>query len=756
MDEREFQGRIGRYWWESEPWWPPQQRAPDGAPNVVMVVLDDVGFAQLGCFGSDIQTPVIDRLAREGLRYSNFHTTGLCSPTRACLLTGRNHHRVGMGRVIELATGYPGYDARLPRSTATLAEILAGRGWATWAVGKWHLTPEEECHGAATKQRWPLGRGFERFYGFFAGETHQYAPALVEDNHQIDPPRSIEDGYHLTEDLVDQAIRLLRDLRSVDVDKPFFLYFCPGACHSPHQVPRPWIDRYRGHFDSGWDAWRQATLDRQLSAGLLPPGTKLSPRPDWVPPWAALDDDEKRLYARYMEAFAGFLTHTDFHLGRLIDGLAATGDLDRTLLVVLSDNGASSEGGPSGSLNDLRTWNIAGTTKAEALARIEEIGGPYCHNNYPWGWTVAGNTPFRRWKREVHEGGVADPLVVRFPRSVADPGAVRRQYVHAIDIAPTALELAGVELPAVVSGVEQQPMDGASFASTLRDPSAPSARRRQYYEMFGCRALYNEGWKAVVYHQIQFNEPGLDRADWELYNVDEDPSECDDLAAKQPARLAEMVELWWVEAARNQVLPLDNRALSELVLERPTGLAPRRRYVYYPDTSPLPEAVAVNVRNRSHRITAHVEVGAEPPQGVLAAQGSALGGWSLYVKDQALVYLHSFVGLEVQRVEAQLRVGPGAHELAFSFERTGDHRGTGVLLVDGAEIGRGEIARFTPVRFSLTGAGLTCGRDPDLAVSPDYRAPFAFNGTIDHVVIEVDGDPYMDAAGEAEVAITTQ
>ncbi|HMD46004.1 MAG TPA: arylsulfatase, partial [Acidimicrobiales bacterium] len=453
MSESDGSGAVvGRYYDESTPWWPEPVVAPAGAPNVVMVVLDDVGFAQLGCFGSDIETPVIDALADGGLRFSNFHTTAVCSATRSCLLTGRNHHSNGMGRVIEVATGFPGYDAVIPRANGFVSEMLLPHGYATYAVGKWHLTPEDECHAGASRRRWPLGRGFERFYGFMSGETHQFAPALVHDNHLVDPPAGIEDGYHLTEDLVDRAIGFVRDLRAVDDTKPFFLYYCPGACHTPHQAPAEWIERYRGRFDGGWDEWRDRTFERQQASGVLRPGTELSPRPEWVRAWADLSPDARRLYARYMEAFAGFLSHTDHHLGRLLDFLALTGDLDDTVVVVLSDNGASSEGGPTGTLNILHGWNRSPQSLEDALARIDEIGGPRWHNNYPWGWTLAGNTPFKRWKREVHEGGVADPLVVAWPRRLAAVAGVRHQYVHAIDLVPTLLDLVGLGAPTEIDG----------------------------------------------------------------------------------------------------------------------------------------------------------------------------------------------------------------------------------------------------------------------------------------------------------------
>jgi arylsulfatase len=756
MEPGEFRGVRGRYHHESTPWWPSPVRPADGAPNIVLVVLDDVGFAQLGCFGSDLETPTIDALAAGGLRYTNFHTTALCSPTRAALLTGRNHHANGMGRVAELATGFPGYDARIPRANAMTPAVLVPAGYAAWAVGKWHLTPEDETHLGASRARWPLGRGFERFYGFFEGETHQLAPSLAHDNHRVNPPAAYDSGYHLTEDLVDRSIEFIRDLRTVDPDKPFFLYLATGACHSPHQPPQSYLDAYRGRFDEGWDVWRERTFARQMAERLLPPTTELSARPEWVPAWCDLDGDDKRVYARYMEAFAGFLTHTDAQLGRLVESLRASGDLDNTLLMVLSDNGASSEGGPTGSLNDVRIWNGARTTREEQLRRIDEIGGPWCHNNYPWGWTVAGNTPFRRWKREVHEGGVADPLVVHWPAGIADRGALRRHYVHAVDVTPTMLDVAGVAMPDAVGGVPQRPMDGASITATFADASAPDPRTTQYYEMFGCRALYDAGWKAVTYHPIQSDSPGLDAAEWELYDVRVDPSECHDLAAAEPERLAAMVEKWWAEAERNEVLPIDNRPFSAFVFERPSAIPDRASYTYYPGPLAVPEPAAVNVRNRSHRITAYIVVDDRPGEGVLLALGSRLGGWTFFTKDGQLHYVHNYVGLAETAIAAELQLTPGPHTLGFAFTKTGEHRGMGALLVDNVEVGRGELPHFTPVRFSLHGAGLSCGRDVGLPVSAAYDDEFPFTATLERVVVEVDGPEVVDAEEEAAGAIAQQ
>ena len=759
MEAHEFRGTIAPYHWDAEPYWPPRPRAPEGAPNVVIVLLDDVGFAQLGCFGSDIATPVFDRLAERGLRYSNFHTTALCSPTRACVLTGRNHHSVGMGRIIQLATGFPGYDARIPRSAGFLPEMLTPEGYAAYAVGKWHLTPEDETHLGATRERWPLGRGFERWYGFFEGETHQNAPALVHDNHQVMPPGSVEDGYHVTEDLVDRAIEYVTDLRHVDVDKPFFLYVATGACHSPHQAPAEWIERYRGQFDRGWDVWREECLARQIEAGLLPESTVLSQRPEWVPAWDSLSDRTRAVYARFMEAFAGFLSHTDHHIGRLVDHLEATGELDDTIFMVLSDNGASSEGGAIGSLNDIRTWNAVEQSMDEAYERIDEIGGPRIHNNYPWGWTVAGNTPFRRWKREVHEGGVADPLIVSWPNGIGDRrgSGLRHQYVHAIDLVPTILEAAGIDAPRELRGVTQKPIEGISFLPTIADEDAPDRHVTQYYEMLGCRALYHDGWKAVTYHPIQDDEPGLDKVAWELYDVRTDPAETNDLAEAEPERLRSMIERWWGEAASHQVLPIDNRPFSEMVLDRPESVPPRGRYVYRPHTAMVPEPVAVNVKNRAHTITADVTVPEGGCQGVLIGQGSILGGWALWVgEDGRPAYVHNLTSREEHKIVAAEPIGPGSHRIQFRYGRVAEQPKLAQLLVDDTVVGEIEIPRFTWNRFSICGQGLTCGWANAPAVCDDFVAPFPFTGGLEAVVVDVEGAPVVNPIAEAADAIAGQ
>jgi arylsulfatase A-like enzyme len=784
----ETTGRIGTTWRDSEPWWPPVPEPPTGAPNVVLIVLDDVGFAQLGCYGSDVATPNIDALAGSGVKLANFHTTALCSPTRACLLTGRNHHRNAMGRVADLAVGFPGYWGTPPRENGFLSEILRASGYATYAVGKWHLTPEDETNMAASRATWPLGRGFDRWYGFHGGETHQFVPALFHDNHSIRPPAEVEDGYHLTEDLVDRAIEFVSDLRAVDASRPYFLYFATGACHSPHQAPSEWIERYRGAFDDGWDQLRDRVYARQLAGGLIPAGTGLSPKPSWVPAWSSLEAEDQRLASRFMECFAGFLSHTDHEIGRLLGFLAELSESDDTLVVLVSDNGASAEGGAQGSINDIRMQNLDFPTREEMLGRIDDIGGPDTHNNYPWGWTMAGNTPFKRWKREVHEGGVADPCIISWPaRLGAVAGGVRHHYVHAVDVMPTVLDLIGLTVPEIIDHVPQSRIDGVSIARLLTPTgaAAPPVRTTQYFEMFGSRAIYHDGWKAVTFHPVgPIYGDGLDpnasfQDDrWELYHVAEDLSETRDLADAEPERLDRMVDRWWEEAAANDVLPLDNRVLWALVHPKPTKRGPLDSARYFQGGAQVPEQMAVNVRNRSHRLLVTLEppVGADA-QGVLLAQGLSLGGWSFQILAGRLRYVHNLYGKQRYVVEAPI---PGT-EMTVSAERhsaerhsaerhsaerhsaemvfTKDDAGPGgvaCLAWDGAPLAEGPIPVFTPSRFNGVGVGLTCGYEWGPAIGEGYRAPFRFNGRILEARVEATGPVHRDPLAELEAILAEQ
>ncbi len=579
------------------------------------------------------------------------------------------------------------------------------------------------------------------------------------------PPASIEDGYHLTDDLADRAIEFLGDLRAVDASKPFFLYFATGACHSPHQPPPRWRDHYRGRFDRGWDAWRDQTFGRQLAEGLLPAGTVLSPRSAWVPAWDSLNPRDKLVAARFMECFAGFLSHADEQIGRLLGFLDEIGEADNTIVVVVSDNGASAEGGAEGSINDIRLLNLDPAGPEEMFDRIDEIGGPRTHNNYPWGWTMAGNTPFRRWKREVHEGGVADPCIISWPAGDLAAGRIQHQFTHAIDVVPSLLELAAVPLPSEIDGIAQSPIDGTSFAYLLAPGGESEAGRHltQYFEMFGSRAIYHRGWKAVTFHPVgplyddQNPNAPFDDDVWELYHVEEDLAESRDLAAEHPGLLAELIELWWAEAARNQVLPLDNRVLWALVNPKPDRRAPRTLYRYFPGGAQVPESVAVNVRNRSHTLIADVVIpDGGHADGVLLALGSVLGGWSLHILRGRLRYVHNLYGRERVLVEAADLVAPGVHHVELAFTKDDGLGGLAVLSCDGIEVARQQIPRFTPSGFNGVGVGLTCGYEWGPAVGDGYEAPFPFPGEIRYAAVETTGPVVRDPMAELEAILSEQ
>jgi arylsulfatase len=751
-----FNGRIERTAGQSEPAWPQPPKARPGSPNVIVFLLDDVGFAQLGCYGSDIRTPNMDRLAAGGLRFRDFHTTAICSPTRACLLTGRNHHSNGVGIIQEMATGYPGYNGMIPKENGFLSEMLLAQGYATFAIGKWHLTLAAEYASGASKARWPLSRGFERFYGFLGGKTNQWSPTLVHDSHYIDPPRSWKDGYHLNADLADQAMRYITDLRTVAPDKPFFMYYCLGAGHAPHQCEPQWIERYRGKFDAGWDAWREAVFARQLEMGIVPPNTVLSERPPWVRAWGSLSADERRLYARQMEVFAGFMEQTDHHIGRVIADLERRGELDNTLILLASDNGASAEGGEHGSFNECQFPNRLEPTVADNLRHLDEWGSVKSFANYAWGWAWAGNTPLRRWKRYLHQGGMSDPLIVHWPKGIAARGEVRSQYVHVVDVTPTILEALGLQPPPVLNHVPQRPLEGVSFAHTFADAQAPTNKRVQYYEMIASRAIWADGWKAVV-EQPQgemLSDEVLSQQKWELYHVAEDFSETRDLAAEHPEKLARLVEQWWAEAGKYNVLPLDSRMQLRMGERKPGSRAPARQHVFEPGGAPQFEYTAVNLKNRSHTITADVRIPPEGAEGVLFAHGSWFSGYSLYLKGDRLVYVHNYLGLQEYRITSAEPLPRGDCTLAFVFTRTGEHRGHGRLLVDGREVGAGEIPRTIPAVIETSGEGQCCGYDSGLPVTEDYDAPFRFTGLLRQVVVEVEPGPGEDLEAQVRAAFT--
>ena len=755
---KEFTGRIGRTFADSQAAWPPLDRAAEGAPNIVMVLLDDVGYAQFGCYGSDLATPTFDRLAASGLRYNSFHTTALCSPTRACLMTGRNHHANGMARIVEFSSGFPGYDATIQPENGFLPEILVRNGYATFAVGKWHLAPGNEMVLGGPRNHWPLSKGFERYYGFLAGETDQYHPDLIHDNHQVDPPCSPEEGYHLTEDLADRAIGFVKDLRAYSTDKPFLLYFAPGACHAPHQAPASYIEPYRGQFDLGWDAWREQVFARQMASGLLPAGTDLSPRPSWIPEWSTLSDDERRLYARMMEVYAGFMTHTDAQVGRVIDFIEKLGELDNTIVLIMSDNGASAEGGPQGSFNEQYFFNFVPESLEENLKRIDDLGTPRANNHYPWGWAWAGNTPLKRFKRDTHEGGVCDPLIVHWPARIGRPGETRTQYVHAIDITPTLLAAIGITAPASINGVPQTPFDGVSFAPSLTDGSVAGDHHTQYFEMLGSRALYHDGWKAVVFHppsRMRYDgtpEPAsFDEDIWELYNVAEDFSECHDVAASCPDKLNELQALWWEEAERNQVLPLNNQP------GRYGDTRFRRdRYVYQDGISSIPESMAPNLRNRSFQISAALCIPTEGPcDGVLVAHGGHSGGYALYIEGRRLHYVNNLLGAQLTTVSASVSLPAGEVTARVTFTPTGRFQGDIALWYGDVPVGEGHIPFTTPLTYGVDPFCIGFQRMTPIAPALVGRAEIP-DGVLDHVVVDASGRAYRDPAGEAAAAMAMQ
>ncbi|MDA8367914.1 MAG: arylsulfatase [Actinomycetota bacterium] len=757
-DGTPFNGVIGTTPASSSPSWPVPPAPPEGAPNVVVILLDDLGFAQLGCYGGlggRIRTPHIDRLAAEGLRYQNFHTTALCSPTRAALLTGRNHHSVGVAAVMERSTGYPGYNGRIPKDCAMLPAVLRDAGYSTMAVGKWHLTPDEQTTPAGPFDRWPLAQGFERFYGFLAGLTSQWHPELVEDNHVTDAPATPEEGYHLSADLVDHAIRWIAERKAVRPSKPFFTYLAFGAPHSPHHVATAYSDAYRGMFDAGWDVIRAETLARQKELGLMPASVTVPPRNPGVEAWDDLPEEKKRIFARQMEVFAGFVTHTDEQIGRLLTYLDESGLRDDTLVVFLSDNGASSEGGPNGFINEM--WFLNGEAAAvdDMLPHLDDWGLPGTHPHYATGWAMAGNTPNRMYKSFVHEGGTRDPMIVSWPGRIADRGAIRTQFHHVTDVTPTILEAIGLDWPDRVAGHDQRPLEGTSFAYTFDQPDAPTRKTEQYFEMFAHRAIYAGGWKAVALHwssgvlrrigfvdtEVHDGDPDADR--WELYHLDEDPAEQHDLAADEPERLAALVDLWHSHAHRYQVFPLDDTMLERVFAERPRIVEWRDHYRFHHRVR-LPRSGSPDVRNRSFRLTASITVPDGGAEGVIAAQGGESGGYSLCLVDGRLHYVTNHLERAHYVASSADPIAPGRHTVVVEFAGDGMLGGEARLVVDGEEAGRVAVAGTNPITYAIA-EGFEVGSDSVTPVWPRYRSPFTFTGTIHQVDLEVLSEaPPMD------------
>jgi len=772
-----FKGVVNVDISRSTPDWAPyaQPVARDGAPNILYIVLDDVGFSAMEPFGGLIRTPNINRIAERGLVYSNFHTTALCSPTRSCLLTGRNHTTNSMGSITEAAAGFPNSSGHIPFECGNIAEVLGERGWNTFMVGKWHLTPEDEMNLASTKRQWPLGRGFERFYGFLGAETNQWYPDLIHDNHPVEQPATPEQGYHFSTDITDHALAFIRDAKAVAPEKPFFLYYCPGACHAPHHAPKEWSDKYRGAFDMGYEAYREQVFQREQALGILPEEAELSPinpyidrtsrdgktwpELDTVRPWEPLSDEEKRLFARMAEVYAGFLSHADNEIGRLLGYLEESGQLENTIIVIVSDNGASGEGGPNGSVNENKLFNGLPDKIEENLAFLDDLGTPLTYNHYPTGWAWAFNTPFKLWKRySNYEGGTADPMIVSWPARITATG-IRRQYTHAVDIVPTLYECLEIELPETLKGYTQFPLEGVSFAKSFDDEAADTGKTTQFYSMGGTAAIWHEGWKAA---SLTPAAPDMwaDYAGqtWELFDTTTDPTECHDLAEQHPDKLRELVNLWWVEAGKYNALPLENRGVVEILgTERPQIAKQRSRYLYYPGTAEVPESVAPNIRNRSYTVAVEVDVESADASGVLFSHGARFGGHALYAKDGKLKYVYNWVGMFEQIVESTERIPTGHVVLSASFDREGDTmpaEGTLTLYFGDRQVGQGRI-KTQPGKFSIAGEGLNVGKDTAEPVSDDYpgSSPWPFTGgTILRAAVDVSGTPFVDLAEEARMA----
>jgi arylsulfatase len=760
LPEPRFKGRIGSTYVDSQPDVISVPAPPPGAPNVLVVLLDDVGFGQTSTFGGPVQTPTLQRLAEAGLRYNRFHTTALCSPTRAALLSGRNHHSVHTGCITEMATGFPGYDAQWPKEAASIAEILRGHQYSTAAFGKWHNTPDHELGAPGPFDRWPTGKGFDYWYGFQGGEANQWRTPLYENTAPIDPPYD-NPTWHFSEAIADKAIGWIGQQKAAAPDKPFFIYFAPGAAHTPHHVPKEWADKYKGQFDHGWDRQRQITFENQKKLGLVPKSTKLTPRPDSIPSWASRSRDEKRLYARFQEVFAGFLEHVDAQVGRVVDAIEQMGLRDDTLIIyIVGDNGPSAEGSLTGTLNNIKSQAGLLDDVPTMLEHIDEIGGPLHENHYPVGWCWAGSSPFQ-WMKQVasHFGGTRNALVVSWPRRIKDTGGLRSQFHHIIDITPTILEVTGVPEPRELNGVSQKPIEGISMAYTFDDRNAPGRRVTQYFEMFGNRALYHDGWVAGCLHgRLPWETAGgatFDNDTWELYNIEKDFSQAKNLAKKEPARLRDLQDRFMAEAAKYNVLPLDDRFAQRADPRmRPSHVRGKTRFVYPPGTVRIGERSMPNIHNVHHTIAAEVEIPKGGGEGVIVCCGGSSGGFSLFMKDGTLHWEHNYYNEARYRVSSAETLKPGKHVLSaeIKVDREGKMGtgGTVTLRLGKSKIGKGRFARQVPLFFTANET-LDVGCDTCSPVSDRYDSPFRFTGRILRVMVDISEATFEDLAAEHEL-----
>ncbi len=720
-------------------------KAPEGAPNVVIVLIDDMGFGHSSAFGGPCHMPTCERLARGGLRYNRFHTTALCSPTRMALLTGRNHHVCNAGAIMELATNFPGNTGVRPNAVAPLAEILRRNGFSTAAFGKYHETPPWEASVSGPFDRWPTRSGFDKFYGFIGGETNQWSPAVYDGVTRVEVPH--DPDYHFTEDMANQAIAWVRYQHALTPDKPFFMYFATGATHAPHHVPKEYIERYKGKFDQGWDKLREETLARQIEIGVVPPGTKLTPRPAEIPAWDTLSADQKRLFARQMETFAGFAEHTDDQVGRLVQSLEDMDVLDNTLFFyIVGDNGSSAEGGPDGTYNELLALNGIVSDISSQLAHIDEWGGPTTFPHFAVGWALAGDTPFQ-WTKQVasHFGGTRNPMVVHWPKGIKAKNALRSQFHHVIDVAPTILEACGLPQPKSVDGTVQRPMDGVSMMYTFDDAKAKDRRTTQYFEMFGNRAIYHDGWVAATRHSIPWlivELPPFDKDVWELYHVDEDFSQANNLAAQNPRKLKGLQDLFTKEAIRNHVYPLDDRRVERFdaaIAGRPDLIGDRTSLTLYEGMTGIAENAFINIKGRSSAITAEIEVPEKGADGVIIAQAGRFGGWSLYMKGGRVHHAYNYGGLERFTVSSEKPLAPGRHTVRYEFLYDGGKPGSGGtsrLTLDDQSPTETRVVRTMPYAYSAD-EGVDVGTDNETPVTDEYQeGDNKFTGKILKVTVE--------------------
>jgi len=722
-------------------------KAPKDAPNVVIVLIDDIGFGTAGSFGGTIDTPTLDRLAAEGLRYNTFHTTAVCASTRMSLLTGRNHHTANMGSIGETATAFPGNTAVRPLSVAPVTEMLRANGYSTAAFGKYHETPPWEISASGPYDRWPTSSGFDKFYGFIGGEVNQWAPFLHDGVTPVEIPD--DPDYHVTTDLADQSIKWMRAQNAFTPDKPFFVYFAPGAVHAPHHAPQNWIDKYKGKFDEGWDQYREDTLARQIKLGVVPAGTKLAPKPPEIQDWDSLSADEKRLFAHQMEVFAGFASHTDHEVGRLVTALEDMGELDNTIfLYIWGDNGASAEGGLEGTLNEMYVLNGFTDSVEDQLEHIDELGGPNSYGHFTAGWASAMNTPFPWVKRVAsHYGGSRNPLVAHWPNGIKAKGELRSQWHHVNDIAPTIMEAAGLPFPTSVNGVKQKPFEGVSMLYSFNDANAADQHTTQYFEIFGNRAIYQDGWVAAAKHATPWaSAPDATLAEdtWQLYHVAEDFSQANDVAAEYPDKLKEMQALFLDEAVKYNVLPLDDRSserFNAAIAGRPDVMGDRTSLTLYEGMELIMENVFINVKNRSHVITAEVEIPEGGGEGVIIAQGGKFAGWTLYMKDGKVAYEYNFFGRDRYTIASTETLPAGKATIRYEFAYAGGDKpgggGTGVLFINDKKVAEGEIDKTVPFIFSADETA-DVGSDHHTPVSDEYpQHGNEFTGKIDKVIVDL-------------------